>query len=344
MAKPTLIVIIGPTASGKTDLAVKVAKKYDGEVIQADSRTVYKHMDIGTAKPEGERRRAAEVRLEDIAGQGIHAKHPKVEMKDLFEEKPLMVEGVPHWGIDIVEPSQDFTTAQFKAYAEKKIFDISERGKIPILAGGTGLYVQAVVDNLKLSDAPPNLELRAQLEELTNEVLAERLRQLDPEAAETIDTENRRRALRAIEIVESTGKKLSEQQIKGEQKFDSLMIGIDVDREPLYERIDARVDEMVARGLVDEVRALRDEFGCDVNAMTGIGYRQICAFLEGYMKLKDAIELIKRDSRHYAKRQLTWFRRDHRIKWVKSEEEALMFVAEFLSQVPLGRPGRSLLS
>lgn len=330
MALPKIIVIVGPTASGKSDLAVKIAKRVHGEVIQADSRTIYRKMDIGTAKPEGERKRAADVSLEDIVGQGIHAKHPEVKIGDLFTEKPLMVDGIPHWGIDIANPDEDFTTAQFKAYAEKKIFDILDRGKVPILAGGTGLYVSAVVDNLKFTDAPPNLELRKELDGLSNEQLEARLRETDPDAADNIDDANRRRLLRAIEIVESTGKSLASQQRKGDRKFDALMLGIDVDRQKLYEHIDMRVDKMIAGGLIDEVRGLKNEYGCEVNAMTGIGYRQICAFLDGYMKLRDAIEVLKRDTRHYAKRQMTWFRRDARIKWVGSSEQAMGLVEEFL--------------
>lgn len=332
MALPKIIVIVGPTASGKSDLAVRIAKDVDGEVIQADSRTIYRKMDIGTAKPEGERKRAADVSFEDIASKGIHAKHPEVKIGDLFKEKPLLVEGVPHWGIDLVNPDEDFTTAQFKAYAEEKIFDILARGKMPILAGGTGLYVSAVVDNLKFSDAPPDLALRKELDELSNEQLEERLRKNDPDAADNIDDANRRRLLRAIEIVESTGKSLASQQRKGDQKFEPLMIGIETDREVLYERIEMRVDKMIAEGLVDEVRALKEEYGCEVNAMTGIGYRQICAFLDGYMKLRDAIDVLKRDTRHYAKRQMTWFRRDARIKWVTSAQQAIELVEEFLEK------------
>ena len=255
-----------------------------------------------------------------------------MKIEQLFEEKPLLVEGVPHWAIDLVNPDESFTAAEYKQYAEQHIFDILDRGKVPILAGGTGLYISAVVDNLKFSDVEPNIELRKELDALSDEQLQARLYELDPEAADNIDVNNRRRLLRAIEIVETSGKKLADQQNKGEQKFDVLMLGMDVEREVLYERIEARVDAMIAAGLVDEVRGLKDEYGCEVNSMTGIGYRQICAFLDGYMKLRDAIDVLKRDTRHYAKRQLTWFKRDGRIKWIGVVEEAMGEVEEFLGR------------
>lgn len=327
--KPKLIAIVGPTASGKTDLAINIAKQVDGEVISADSRTVYRKMDIGTAKPEGVAHKAADLTQKQVEEKGIRAKDLDISITDLFTEKAFEVEGVPHWGINIVDPNQDFTAADFKKYADEKIHDIINRGKVPILAGGTGLYVSAVIDNLTFTDVKPDEQLRKELQDLSNVELIDRMRQVDPEGVEQIDTTNRRRLLRAVEIVESTNQRLSDQQRKGEPMYEVLTIGIETEREELYKRIDDRVDVMIAKGLVDEVRALKEEYGCEINSLTGIGYRQICAFLTGHIKLRDAIELIKRDSRHYAKRQLTWFRRDNRIKWVKSREEALELVEEF---------------
>ncbi|MCH8049094.1 tRNA (adenosine(37)-N6)-dimethylallyltransferase MiaA [Patescibacteria group bacterium] len=300
MAKPKLIVIVGPTASGKTDLAIKIAKQFDGEVISADSRMVYRGMDIGTAKPEGKR------------------------------GESYMINGVPHWGIDILEPDEDFTAANFKKYADQTIKEIIERGHVPILAGGTGLYVSAVVDNLTFTEVPPNEDLRQKLEALTNDELLARISEKDPKTAETIDAANRRRLIRALEIIETTGEPLAKQQRKGKSKYEVLEIAIDLPREELYERIDQRVDRLIATGLVDEVRGLKEQYGCEINAMTGIGYRQICAFLQGFIKLKDAIELLKRDTRHYAKRQMTWFRRDDRIKGISSDNQALELVKNFL--------------
>lgn len=320
MSKPKLIVIAGPTASGKTDYAIAIAKKFQGEVISADSRTIFQEMNIGTAKPYSD---TPPYKGGASGGQsvGIHV---------LFADKPLLVEGIPHWGFDLVSPNESFTVADFKVYADKKIQEIIKRGKLPILAGGTGLYIKAVVDNLSFTETPPNEELRQSLEKLSNEELLARISDKDSETAETIDTANRRRLLRAVEVIESTGKPLREQQTAGKQKYDALLLGIQVDRDVLNERIDLRVDQMIGTGLVDEVRVLKEKYDCEVNAMTGIGYRQICAFLSGYMKLSDAIEVIKQDTRHYAKRQLTWFRADERIQWVCSVDEAIDLADKFI--------------
>ncbi|PIX62234.1 hypothetical protein CO057_03545 [Candidatus Uhrbacteria bacterium CG_4_9_14_0_2_um_filter_41_50] len=239
MKKPKIIAILGPTASGKTGLALQVAKKLNGEVINADSRTIYQEMNIGTAKPVFKR------------GQ--------------------VVDDVLHWGFDLVSPDQHFQAYNFKEFAESKIADILERGKLPIIAGGTGLYIQGLVDNF------------------------------DFEGDKAV-----------------------------EPKFEVLQIGILVNREELYKRTDDRVDQMIASGLVDEVRSLKEKYGCSVKSMTGIGYRQICQFLNGEVSLAEAIRIIKRDSRHYAKRQMTWFKRDDRIKWIKDSKEAMELIEKFL--------------
>lgn len=316
MKKQKLIVIVGPTASGKTSAAIEVAKEFNGEIICADSRTIYREMNIGTAKPKYDKDNNIETN--------------KSEILSLFLDKPIMVEGVAHWGFDLVNPDESFTVADFKTYADSKIKEIIKREKLPILVGGTGLYVSAVVDNLSFSEVPPNFTLRHELENNDNSELLERIRVIDPETAETIDSSNRRRLLRAVEIVETTGEPISKQQIKGKSKYDILIIGMDIERDILYERIEDRVDAMIVEGLVDEVRMLRDKYGCEVNSMTGIGYRQICAFLDGYMKLRDAIDLLKRDTRHYAKRQMTWFKRDTRIIWLKDLDQILSSVREFI--------------
>lgn len=309
MSLPKIIAIVGPTASGKTDVGIAVARAVDGEIIAADSRTVYRGMDIGTAKPEG-------VREYGIGGLG--------------EERPLMVEGIPHWGIDITEPDRPFTAADFQGYADKKISEILERGKVPVLVGGTGLYISAVIDRPTFSEVPPSADTRAELATLSDNALLEEIAQKDPDTAASIDEKNRRRLERAVEILRATGKTLAEARSHGEKKYDALQVGIEVDREVLYARIDARVDVMVAKGLVDEVRKLKDQFGCEVNPMTGIGYRQVCEFFEGKSKLKDAIARVKYDSHHYAKRQETWFKRDERIVWVKNAKEAVEKVVAFM--------------
>jgi tRNA dimethylallyltransferase len=307
MPLPRIIAIVGPTASGKTDVGIAVARAVDGEVIAADSRTIYRGMSIGTAKPTGGR---------DYA------------LGELGDERPLMVEGIPHWGIDLVDPDETFTAAEFQAYADKKITDILKRGRVPILVGGTGLYISAVIDRPTFTDVPPNENLRAELATLSDNDLLEEIAAKDPDTAAIIDEKNRRRLERAVEILRESGKTLAEARSKAPAKYDALQIGIEVDREKLYERIDSRVDSMIAKGLVDEVRELREKYGSDANAMTGIGYRQICEFLDGKMPLKDAIARIKYDSHHYAKRQETWFKRDERIAWVKSAKEAVEAVTK----------------
>jgi tRNA dimethylallyltransferase len=302
MALPRIIAIVGPTASGKTDAGIAVARAVDGEVIAADSRTLYRGMDIGTAKPTGER---------DYALGG------------LGEERPLLVEGIPHWGIDIKDANETFTAAEFQAYADKKITHILRRGKVPILVGGTGLYIAAVIDRPTFTETPPNESLRAELATLSDNDLLEEIAAKDPDTAADIDEKNRRRLERAVEILRESGKTLAEARSHEPQKYDALQIGMEVEREKLYERIDLRVDYMIAKGLVDEVRGLREKYGKDSNAMTGIGYRQIGEFLDGKASLKDAIARIKYDSHHYAKRQETWFKRDERVQWVKSAKEAV---------------------
>lgn len=255
MNKPKLIVILGPTASGKSDLAIRLAKEIHGEIIAADSRTVYCEMTIGTAKPKGE----------SLSGLSLR---PKIG--ELFADKPYIVDGVEHWGFDLVNPDEHFSVGEYKNYAEKKIKEITERGHVPMLVGGTGLYIEAVVQNYLFEGG------------------------------------------------------------KGKPKYDTLQIGLHVEREELYRRIEDRVDKMIAMGLIDEVRALREKYGCETKAMTGIGYRQICAFLDGKMSLKEAIQILKRDTRHYAKRQMTWFRRDDSIKWISDDQEVLKRVHQFL--------------
>lgn len=318
-----LLVIVGPTASGKTGLSLELAKEFDGEIIAADSRTVYRGMDIGTAKSVGKIAGAAGGEW----GSGIG------NIKNLFAEKPYVVDGVPHWGINLVDPDEDFTASDFKEYAEKKIQEITDRGHLPMLVGGTGLYVNAVINNLSFTQVPPNPALREKLEEMTNEVLLGLIQEKDPDTAETIDAANRRRLVRALEIIEGSGKTLKEMQQKGPSKYDLCYMGLAVDRDELNRRIDSRVDEMVASGLVNEVRSLKEQYGSDAVAMTGIGYRQICAFLLGQMKLADAIDLVKRDTRQYAKRQMTWFKRDERIRWLQHPQEARPIVEQWVSGV-----------
>lgn len=317
--RPKIIAIVGPTASGKTGLGIEIAKRWNGEVISVDSRQVYRGMDIGTAKPEG-----TWVESEIEKGGSIN---------QLFgSRKTFLVDGVPHWGIDLVDPDEPFSAAEYKSYATSKINEILGRRKLPILVGGTGLWLKTVIDNLDLTSTPGDPTLRAQLETRTLGDLFHEFKQLDPEGAELIDKQNKRRVVRALEVTKLTGKPWSQYQVVGEQMYDVLQIGLSVPREELNMRIETRVDEMIARGLVDEVRRLRDRYGCEIESMTGIGYRQICTFFSDREKLSDVIESIKHDTRAYAKRQMTWFKRDSRIVWVKPGESVDEFVNVFLKK------------
>jgi len=304
-----LLVIVGPTASGKTQLGIDLAKRFDGEVVSVDSRQVYRGMDVGTGKISGEWKMQSE---KWKLGHGL--------------QRALVVDGIPHWGIDLVEPDAEYSVADFKKYAEEKIVEISKRGKLPILVGGTGLWVRAVVDDLNLTETARNDELRDRLEARHLDDLFAEYKRLDPDGAELIDRQNKRRVVRALEVTIATGKPFSAQLKRGTSKYDLLEIGILVDRDVLNARINDRVEAMVATGLVNEVRRLRDKFGCDGEAMTGIGYRQVCAFLDGSRPLADAIEETKKATRAYAKRQMTWFRRDDRVRWVERVEDAFEIV------------------
>ncbi len=310
-----LLVIVGPTASGKTRLGIELAKKFIGEVISVDSRQIYKGMDIGTAKTPGE---------------WVEATIERGSITQLFgTRKTFVVDGVPHWGIDLVEPDAEYSVADFKKYADEKIADIAKRGKLPILVGGTGLWVRAVVDNLNLTETPPNRELREKLDARHLDDLFAEYKRLDPDGAEIIDRDNKRRVVRALEVTLSTGKPLSAQLERGESPYDLVEIGLSVDRDTLNERINFRVEEMVANGLVTEVRNLRAKYGCATESMTSIGYRQICRFLEGNSSLADAIEETKKATRAYAKRQMTWFKRDDRIHWISDPAAAFDLVTRF---------------
>lgn len=305
---PKLVVILGPTASGKTNLSIDLAQKFNGEIISADSRQIYKKMDIGTAKVPGHWRR-----------------HPQTK------ERVFVYEKIPHYLIDFVDPGEEFTLAQFKKMATDQIYGIAKRGKLPLLVGGTGLYIHAVVDNLLIPTVPPNKKLRQSLEKKSNEKLLAMLTKFDSLTAKTVDPNNKRRLIRALEVCIWTGRPFSEQQKKGKPLFNTLQIGFQVSRPELHQRIDHRVDEMMKDGLLKEVRALvKQKYGWHLPSMSGIGYRQLGYFLRGEMPLNKALDILKRDSRRYARRQTTWFRRDQRIKWIKNKETAEEPIKQFL--------------
>lgn len=315
--KPKIIALVGPTASGKTALGMAIARRFGGEVICVDSRTVYRGMDIGTAKPRGK-----------VEGRGLKS----TDTESLFlEDSCLILEDVPHWGIDLVEPNEEYNISQFKPFAEKKIKEIISRGSVPILVGGTGLWVDAIVDNLEIPKVKPDPELRRALEKKELSELFAEYKSLDPVGALVIDRFNPRRLIRAIEVCRTTGEPFSKLRRKGEPNYDCLWLGVDVPREELFQRIEDRVDAMIAAGLVGEVRVLKDRYGCDAPSMSGIGYRQMCGFLEGQQSLVDAITDIKADTKSYAKRQMTWWRKNPRIKWIITADSAMLEVSRFYS-------------
>jgi len=308
-----LIVILGPTASGKSDLAIKLAKKFNGEIISADSRQVYQEMDIGTAKVEIKRGTVPKIRS---------------LLQELYlKDCPSMI---PHYLIDIVKPNQEFTLAQYKKLAIKITKDIQKRGKLPFLVGGTGLYIQAIVDNLQIPKVKPNKKLRNKLEKLTNQELCQQLKKLDPLSAATIDHHNKRRLIRALEVCLITKKPFSEQRKKGQPLFDVCQIGIKFNKKTLEKRINQRVGKMFKAGLVKEVKKLARKYSPDLPSMSGIGYQEIIPYLQGEITLEQAKESIKQHSRQYARRQMSWFKRDKRIIWVSNYQKAQKAIADFL--------------
>lgn len=286
--KPFVLAVVGPTASGKTWLGVELAKIYGGEVISADSMQIYKGMDIASAKPSE-------------------------------EEK----QGIPHHLMDFLDRDISFSAADYVQLANEKIQEILSRGKLPIIVGGTGLYIDSLLENVKFSEGGGDEAYRQELydfaKEHGNEALHARLAELDSEAAEGIHPNNLVRVVRALEVCHVTGRKFSE--LKRESKmvespYDSLIIGLNYeDRQTLYERIDLRVDEMVKVGLVEEARQLWLESGMKT-AANAIGYKELIPYFKGERGLEECIADIKQETRHYAKRQLTWFRRNPRIEWI----------------------------
>lgn len=291
--KDNLFILIGPTAIGKTALSIELAKRMNGEIISADSMQIYKYMNIGSAKIT------------------------KEEMED-----------IPHHLIDIVFPDEDFTVADYKDSAIKLIKNINSRGKLPIVAGGTGLYINSLVYNLNFTQVEPNEEIRAKLESLGdkygNEYLHQELEKIDIESAKKISINDRKRIIRAIEIFKMTGKPMSEHNKNFRrpiEDYNLVMVGLNMDRKELYNRINLRVDIMIEEGLIEEVRnLLKMGYNKELVSMQGIGYKEIVMYLEGIISLEESVGLIKQGTRNYAKRQLTWFRRDNRIKWVNVDE------------------------
>ncbi len=291
--KEKLVVLIGPTAVGKTKLSIELAKKYNGEIISGDSMQIYKEMDIGTAKITNSE-----------------------------------MEGIPHHLIDIKEPDEGFSVAEFQELVRGEISEITARGKLPIIVGGTGLYIQSVIYDYQFSDAPSDESVRKELEARAaiegNESLHLELRQVDPISADKIHPNNIRRVIRALEVYHCTGKTISEYQDKQDPElmYETVIIGLTMEREILYERINKRVDLMIEEGLLSEVEKLYNRGLKDCQSIQAIGYKEIYEFFENRITLERAIEQLKQNSRRYAKRQLTWFRNKMNVNWFDMSEAA----------------------
>ena len=308
---PKVIVILGPTACGKTSWSLKISKKINGEIISADSRQVFKKMDIGTAKEPGDWRW-------HVSWNGLR--------------RSYYIEDVPHHLIDFLDPGKSFNAAEFRDKAVKYVKMTYKHGRVPVVAGGTGLYISTLVDNFNIPRIPPNNKLRKSLEEKSHDQLMELLETLDIKTAKKIDVRNKRRIIRALEVSILTGEPFSDQQKKGEPMFDFLQIGISTPRDVLHDRINARVDSMVDAGLIDEIKLLlRQKYSWDLPSMSGIGYKQFKCLFDGVCSEDEAIENLKRDTRRFARRQLTWFRRDKRIEWFDNYDDAEKRILDFLS-------------
>ena len=291
--KKPLIILTGPTAVGKTKASIGLAKAIGGEIISADSMQVYRHMDIGSAKIT------------------------KEEMAD-----------VPHYLIDVLEPEEEFHVVRFQQMAKAAMTDIYSRGKIPIIVGGTGFYIQALLYDIDFTENEGDSVYREKLEALAEEkgaaYLHGQLAMVDPKSAEEIHANNIKRVIRALEFYHQTGQKISEHNERERQKespYQFCYFVLNDRRECLYERIDQRVDQMIRNGLVQEVQTLKER-GCtkQMVSMQGLGYKEIFSYLEGDCSLEEAVYIIKRDTRHFAKRQLTWFKRERDVIWVQKDE------------------------
>lgn len=291
--KKTLVILTGPTAVGKTKASIGLAKAIGGEIISADSMQVYKQMDIGSAKI-----------------------------------KPSEMDGIPHYLVDILEPDEEFHVVLFQQMAKQAIQKIYEKGKIPILVGGTGFYIQAVLYDIDFSENEKDTSYREELEKLAQtkgaEYLHDRLREVDEKSAQDIHANNVKRVIRALEYFHQTGEKISEhneEQRKKVSPYNFSYFVLNDERAHLYERINLRVDQMINEGLVREVQSLKEKgYTRDMVSMQGLGYKEMLDYLDNKCSLEEAVEIIKRDTRHFAKRQITWFKRESDVTWIDKKE------------------------
>lgn len=305
-----LVAIVGPTAVGKTRIAIELAKRLDGEIISCDSMQVYRGMDIGTAKASPE------------------------------EQKTAI-----HHLIDVVDPDEEFTVVQFQEQAKDLIRELNNNYRLPILVGGTGLYYQALVDNYTFYPMESRQDIRQQwlalIAEKGLDYAYHYLQAIDPEYAEMISVNDQKRIVRAIEVYQLTGQPFSKLQQKSPGVYNLCAFGFFLEREQLYQRINQRVDEMLANGLIDEVMALRQKgYNLEHNSMQALGYKQVLYYLDGFLSKREMVEEIKRETRRYAKRQLTWFKKDSRIQWINLNDYSN--IEELLEKIITSIEGRLL--
>lgn len=350
LAANKIIVILGPNGSGKSEFAVEIAKKWDGEIISADSRQVYKGLDIASGKVEGRWQQISNFQfltpkesLRDPTGQvSKKIPNPKFQILNKLKSqnsKVFIYKGIPHYCIDFVSPKKVFSAAEFKKCAEKAIEEIWSRGKIPIICGGAGFYIDAALGNLKIPEIPPDFKLREKLEKKSAEWLFKKLQKLNPKRAKNIDKQNKRRLVRALEIIKYEKYKYRSEKNastlfgRATSNLNILYIGIKHPREILKQRIEKRLKDRLRLGMIKEVRDLHFKHKLSWKRLNDLGleYRYISYYLREKMSKKELFEKIKTGNSQYAKRQMTWFKRNKDIHWIKNEKEAKKLVKKFIS-------------
>jgi tRNA dimethylallyltransferase len=307
--KNPIIILTGPTASGKTAMSLKLADEFNGEIIAADSMTVYRGMDIGTDKP------------------GLN-QNSKIKSQN---DNVKNINGVQHYLIDILNPDEPFNAAIFKEKATEAVVEIQKRGKIPFLVGGSTMFIDAFAYDYTMPEVEPDDLLRKELEQKSNDELFQQLVELDPDAEWTVDRNNKRRLVRALEVTLKTGIPFTAQKSKKDLAENILYLAIEVEREELYQKINNRVDQMMGEGFLNEVKILKENYDHNT-AMQAAGYKQLTQYLDGEIRLEEAVEKTKQAHRNYAKRQLTWLKANPDVVWIKNLSEAEQNITEFLKR------------
>ena len=319
---PKVVFIVGPTASGKTALGLQLAQLYNGEIINADARQIYKKFSIGTGKPIGIRKRCC--------GYNAYLVEVPDHLKVKKSKEQILI---PHYLMDFLPPEKAINLVDWRRYALKAIRGITKRNHLPIVVGGTGLYIKSLIDNYAIPPVEPNLKLRESFSKKSLDYLVNVLLKLDTQADTFVDIKNPRRVIRAIEIMTFTGKKISDLKKNKKPVIDALQLAIKIDRMDLNKKIDENVERMIADGWVQEVESLFNSgLKEDSSAMSSIGYREIGQYLKNKITLEEAVQRIKIVTKQYAKRQVTWFKKDDRIHYISTIKEAQMLIDKFKKQ------------